>query len=167
MPAVVVDTSVLISLAAAEQFHLLRDFYTIIHVPPQVWHELQAYGTGGYGWTEAQTARQAGWLRVQSPATTARVIALPFRLQAGETEALALALELPDALLLADDAPARRAASALGLAYTGTLGVLLRARAEGRFLTLHAILQLLTQRTRFRLSTQVWEAALRQAGETP
>ena len=37
MPAVVVDTSVLISLAAGEQFHLLHDFYGAIFIPPQVW----------------------------------------------------------------------------------------------------------------------------------
>jgi hypothetical protein len=31
MPAVIVDSSVLITLAAGEQFHLLRDFYSTIH----------------------------------------------------------------------------------------------------------------------------------------
>jgi predicted nucleic acid-binding protein len=36
MPAVVVDSSVLITLAAGEQFHLLRDLYTTLYVPPKV-----------------------------------------------------------------------------------------------------------------------------------
>ena len=40
MPAVVVDTSVLISLAAGEQFRLLHDFYGVIYIPPEVWNEV-------------------------------------------------------------------------------------------------------------------------------
>ncbi len=39
MPAVIVDSSVLITLAASEQFHLLREFYSTIHIPPEVWNE--------------------------------------------------------------------------------------------------------------------------------
>jgi len=42
MPAVVVDSSVLISLAAGEQFHLLREFYATIYVPPAVWDEVSS-----------------------------------------------------------------------------------------------------------------------------
>ncbi|MBM3833129.1 MAG: hypothetical protein FJ403_07635 [Verrucomicrobia bacterium] len=38
MPAVVVDSSVLITLAAGEQLHLLRELYTTIYVPPEVWN---------------------------------------------------------------------------------------------------------------------------------
>ena len=42
MPAVVVDSSVLISLAAGEQFPLLRTFYGTIYVPPEVWNEVSS-----------------------------------------------------------------------------------------------------------------------------
>jgi predicted nucleic acid-binding protein len=40
MPAVVVDSSVLISLAAGEQFHLLQTIYSTIYILPEVWREV-------------------------------------------------------------------------------------------------------------------------------
>ncbi len=110
-------------------------------------------------------ARAAGWLVVQSLQDLAKVSALPFNLQPGETEALALALELPGSLLLVDDAQRRKAAAALGIACTGRLGVLLRAKVEGRISALRPVLGLLTTRTTFWLSPAVESAALKQAGE--
>ncbi len=103
MPAVVVDSSVLITLAAGGQFHLLRELYTTLYVPPEVWPEItdapKAYGTN-----ETRDAREADWLIIRTPASLTTVQALPFNLQPGETEALALAVELTGALLLVDDA---------------------------------------------------------------
>jgi predicted nucleic acid-binding protein len=141
MPAVIVDSSVLITLAASEQFHLLREFYSTIHIPPEVWNET-ATSAKTCGVQEVRQAKAEGWLVVQSPRDLKAVQALPFNLQPGETEALALALELSGSLLLVDDAQGRRAASFLGIAYTGTLGVLLRAKAEGKIPALRPLLEL-------------------------
>ena len=165
MPAVIVDSSVLITLAAGEQFHLLREFYSTIHIPPEVWNETTAT-TKTYGVLEVRQAKAEGWLVMQSPRDLKAVQALPFSLQPGETEALALALELSGSLLLVDDAQGRRAASFLGIAYTGTLGVLLRAKAEGKIPALRPLLELLGTRTTFWLSPTVQAAALKQAGES-
>lgn len=165
MPAVVVDSSVLITLAAGEQFYLLGEFYSTIYVPPEVWKETTA-SPKTFGVQEVRQAKTEGWLIVQSPHDLARVSALPFNLQPGETEALALALELSGSLLLVDDAQGRKAAAALGIAYTGTLGVLLRAKAEGKIPALRPVLGLLATRTTFWLSPAVESAALKQAGET-
>ena len=165
MPAVVVDSSVLITLAAGEQFHLLREFYSTIHIPPEVWNETTATSKA-FGGREVRQARAEGWLVVQSPRDLAKVSTLPFNLQPGETEALALALELPGALLLVDDAQGRKAAAALGIAHTGSLGVLLRAKAEGEISALRPVLGLLAARTTFWLSAAVESAALKQAGES-
>ena len=164
MPAVVVDSSVLITLAAGEQFHLLRDFYSTVHIPPEVWRETTT-SPKTFGVREVQQAKTEGWLIVKSPQDLAKVSALPFNLQPGETEALALALELPGSLLLVDDAQGRKAAAALGISYTGTLGVLLRAKAEGKITALRPVLGLLAARTTFWLSPAIESAALKQAGE--
>ena len=51
---------------------------------------------------------------------------------AGEQEAISLALELKADLLIIDDKSARRAAGRLGLAVTGTLGILKQAAARKR-----------------------------------
>jgi uncharacterized protein len=103
---------VLITLAAGEQLHLLRELYTTLFVPPEVWNEVTCVPKP-FGTDEARQARDAGWLIVRAPTSLAAVRSLPFNLQAGETEALALAVELPGALLLVDDAQGRRAAQAL------------------------------------------------------
>ena len=42
MAAVVSDASVLISLGAVQQLHLLRDFYQEVIVPDAVWREVTA-----------------------------------------------------------------------------------------------------------------------------
>lgn len=165
MPAVVVDSSVLITLAAGEQFHLLREFYSTVHIPPEVWNETTAT-TKPFGVREVQQAKAEGWLFVQAPQDLAKVAGLPFNLQPGETEALALALELTGSLLLVDDAQGRKAAAALGIQYTGTLGVLLRGKAEGKIPALKPVLELLASRTTFWLSPAVEAAALKQAGES-
>jgi predicted nucleic acid-binding protein len=115
MPAVIVDSSVLITLAAGEQFHLLREFYSTIHIPPEVWNETTV-NLKTFGVQEVQKARADGWLIVQSPQDLTKVLTLPYNLQPGETEALALALEIPGSLLLVDDAQGRKAAAALGIA---------------------------------------------------
>ena len=165
MPAVVVDSSVLIALAAGEQFHLLRDFYSTIYIPPEVWNETTALPKT-FGVREVQQAKAEGWLVVQTPRDLAKVESLPFNLQPGETEALALALELPGSFLLVDDAQGRRAALALGIGYTGTLGVLLRGKMEGKIPAMRPLLELLAKRTTFWLSAPVQAAVLKQAGES-
>jgi hypothetical protein len=79
MPAVVVDSSVLITLAAGEQFHLLRDFYSTIHIPPEVWNETTATSKA-FGVHEVRQARADGWLVIQAPQDVAKVSTLPFNL---------------------------------------------------------------------------------------
>jgi predicted nucleic acid-binding protein len=164
MSAVVVDSSVLISLASGEQFHLLREFYSTIFIPPAVWNEVAATPKP-FGFPEMQQGQMAGWVRIQKPASVTAIQCLPYSLQAGETEALALAIELTNTLLLVDDAQGRLAAKALNIAYTGTIGVLLRAKKEGKIPALRQVLHLLRQRTTFWLSAQVYHAVLQQAGE--
>lgn len=46
-----------------------------------------------------------------------------------------------------------------------TVGVLLRAKLEGKIAALRPILDLLQQRTTFWLSAQMYQAVLRKAGE--
>ena len=67
MPAVVVDSSVLISLAAGEQFHLLHDFFSIIYVPPEVWNEVSSVPKP-FGGKEASKARAEAIRRIQKHA---------------------------------------------------------------------------------------------------
>ena len=54
-----------------------------------------------------------------------------FALDAGETQALALIKEIPNAIFLTDDSAARIVASQMGFEVHGTIGILARAVRRG------------------------------------
>ena len=82
----------------------------------------------------------------------------------GEREVLLLALQTPDSLALLDDAMARRQARVLGINFTGTLGVLLRAKQAGLLSEIAPVVEEL-DRLEFRLDTKTRAAVLKLAGE--
>jgi predicted nucleic acid-binding protein len=85
-------------------------------------------------------------------------------LGAGENEVLALGMQVPGAVLILDERLGRLHAKALNLTYTGTLGILLRAKVEQRIPRIEPLVERLG-RLGFRLSTKTRAALLRQAGE--
>ena len=58
----------------------------------------------------------------------------------GEISVIALAGELPDCLLILDDDKVRKVAQSFSLRFTGTLGVLVRAKALGKLTALSPII---------------------------
>lgn len=85
-------------------------------------------------------------------------------LGAGESQAISIALEFPKALLIIDDGAGRQLAGDLGLRFTGTLGVLIRAKRIGLLPTLRVEFEKLSQ-TSMWLSSRVLQEVLRQQGE--
>lgn len=75
-----------------------------------------------------------------------------------------LALESREAIIVLDDALARRVAATLGLRMTGTLGLLLDAKRAGLIPAIAPILDQL-QALRFRLASHSRSAVLALAGE--
>jgi predicted nucleic acid-binding protein len=71
----------------------------------------------------------------------------------------------PGAIALIDDGLARRMAARLGIAFTGTLGVLLRAKAAGHAAAIAPIVDRL-ESLGFRLAAMTRAASLELAGET-
>jgi uncharacterized protein len=126
---VVSDTSVLLNLAAAGEAELLRQLFGRVAAPPTVQREFLRLAAGDLRF---RTAAWPSWVEVITPAAIpASLLALPRPLDPGETEALSLALELHADLVLMDEAAGRAVAKAHGLAFTGTAGILLRAKASG------------------------------------
>ncbi|WP_201747953.1 DUF3368 domain-containing protein [Chitinophaga vietnamensis] len=70
---------------------------------------------------------------------------------------------LPLTLIL-DDLKARKVANKLHLNYTGTLGILLKAKQSGLLKALRPLLERI-QATNFRFSKNVFEELLKIAGE--
>jgi hypothetical protein len=76
--------------------------------------------------------RELPWLKIQAPEGMDKVPTVA-DLGAGEKEVLALGLQLPGAVVILDERLGRLHAEALKLAFTGTLGILLRAKVEAGF----------------------------------
>jgi len=126
--AAIADTSSIVLLAKIGRLALLRDLYEQVHVPPGVVAELQAKPDAASQEVE-RFLRSPGCVR--APQNTLLVQALSADLGIGEAEAIALAAEIPDGLLIMDDSEGRRAARGLGLRVTGLLGILIEAKARG------------------------------------
>lgn len=159
---VIADTCVLQYLHQVGLFGLLPTLYGKVAVPQAVATEL---GRGREKGLRVPDPQAYDWLEV----TAARVptsLAIVRSLGPGEREALALAMQTEGALLLTDDLSARRQARRLGIRFTGTLGVLLRAKERGHVGALAPILGELRSRG-FRLSERTRCEVLRLAGETP
>jgi predicted nucleic acid-binding protein len=124
--AAVVDTSPLILLAKVTRLTLLPELYQEVLIPPAVAMELQAKPDA----LSPEFDRLTRSARVQAPENAAQVQALSVDLGMGEAEAIALSLEIPDAILIMDDAEGRRVARRLGLRVTGLLGILIEAKAR-------------------------------------
>lgn len=126
---VVSNTSTLSNLAVIGRLDLLKERYGQVRIPMTVSKELLALKH-----VEARKRLDAaladGWLVVDG--TSLPTPALPFALDAGETDAIALALAVNADILLMDEKRGRQAARQTGLKVAGVLGELLHARQAGR-----------------------------------
>ena len=86
-------------------------------------------------------------------------------LDGGEAEAIALALQVKAGRVLLDEREGRRVAKSLGLKVTGVLGILLRARREGKLSSLRNAMDELRKRAGFRIGTALYTDLLRESGE--
>ena len=121
------DSSPLIALVIIGQLELLAKLYQRVIIPEKVWEEITIHGAG---LADAAAISQLDWLIIQKPALEL-IKPLSILLDAGEAEAIALAMSLPDSTVLLDDAQARRVAERFGVNRIGTLGILRRAKKAG------------------------------------
>ena len=110
---VISDTSAITNLAAIQHLQLLPQLYNQVMVPEAVYCELTEIDPPVPGTLEVQTAP---WLEVGKVVNRAVVERLQVegRLDIGESEAIALALELNADLLLIDERRGRAEADRLG-----------------------------------------------------
>ncbi|MBW4611238.1 MAG: DUF3368 domain-containing protein [Hassallia sp. WJT32-NPBG1] len=113
---------------------------------------------------QAEVGLSADWLKVRAVQNIAVVATLKTQVDDGEAEAIALAMELGDVLIILDDRNARRIAQQLNLKVIGTVGMLLRAKQKGVIAEIKPLLTALSQAD-FRISASLVGNALRLAGE--
>lgn len=83
-------------------------------------------------------------------------------LDPGEASAIALGLENPDSLLILDDLKGRKEALKLRLKFTGTSGVLVKAKKENHLSEINSYLIALKS-CGFRISDKIIELAIKQS----
>lgn len=159
---VVSDTSPVSNLAIVGRLEFLRRLHGQITIPPAVATELSRLRHDA-GRAAVEKALADGWLCIEAPGTPAP--ALP-GLHPGDTEAIALAMGFPDAVLLIDESEGRAAARGLGLTISGVIGVLVAAKKRGWVASLKGELLALRSEARFFVSPKLMAEALAAVGET-
>lgn len=160
MPEAISNTSPLQYLFQVDLLSLLPAFYPTVIVPGAVVRELAEGRARGVHLPDPATLP---WARIEHP-REASLLRLVTTLGVGEREAIALALEKPEAVLLLDDGLARRHARLLGVNLSGTLGLLIKAKQKRLVKAVAPILDQL-QELRFHLDADTRSAALRLAEE--
>jgi predicted nucleic acid-binding protein len=145
---VVTDSACLIGLERIGRLDVLPALFDPIIIPPEIQREF-----GG----------SLDWLQVKVPNNQALINALKLVVDDGEAEAIALAYEHHNLLIL-DDRQARSVAQRLTVPIIGTIGVLLLAKQAG-ILTSVASILIELESASFYVSDALKEEALRLAGE--
>lgn len=166
MPVVVCDSSTIIHLARIGRLSLLRDFHERIIVVPAVWNEAVEEGQGKPGSSEIRDARESGWIEVTAPHNGPLVQLLQRELHKGESETIALAVELHADLAFLDESDARRVAKIYGLKMSGVVGILIRAKFAGMVTSLRNELDKLRLDGGFWIGDDVYDRALAAVGES-
>lgn len=159
---VVSNASPLINLIRIGKLDLLRKLFDELVIPETVWREVVVAGGGQPG---AHGVKAATWVRLQAITNQQLAHTLQQELDAGEAEAIALALELRGELLLMDGHLGREVAHHLGLRCTGLIGVLIEAKHKGLIAAVEPCLEALRDMAGFRVSDVLHARVLRDEGE--
>ena len=159
---VVSDASPLVSLARIEALSLLPACYDTVVCPEAVWDEVVVAGRGQPG---AKVIREAAWIKRRAVTNRELVRALRQDLDAGEAEAIAVAVEMESVLLLMDEKHGRQTATHFDLPYIGSIGLLIEAKRHGHIPAIRPYLDALRERAGFRVSEQLYRRVLRDEGE--
>ena len=104
------------------------------------------------------------WIKVKEPSDKHYQKMLEMDLDEGESSAIALSFEIDNSILILDDLKGRKIADKLNLRYSGTFGLILRAKQVGIIESVKPILDKI-RKTNFRFSEKIFDSILEQSGE--
>ena len=160
---VVSDTSVITNLAAINRLTLLNQLYGEVILPKAVYIELAGppISAGGV------EAKDYDWIQVRQVSDRTMVDEFLKTLDIGESEAIALAIELKAEQILLDERDARELAESKGLSITGVLGVLIAAKEKSFVTEIRPLILALRNQADFWLSPALCNRVLLAADELP
>ncbi len=147
---IISDTSCLIILTKIGEIEILTNVFGSVITTSKVAEE---FGQELPKWIEIRSATDLYSQRI-----------LELQIDKGEASALALALEMPEPVVILDDYKARKIAESLGLEIIGTIGVIIKAKKLGIIETIKPLLNKIRQ-TDFRISPELEKLALEAAEE--
>lgn len=159
---VISDTSVICNLFLIDKLGLLPLIFKEIVIPPKVYDELIELKNFDIDISPILTA---DFITIKSPDNQVFITKLMTQLDAGEAEAIALAIELKADILLIDEMKGRTIAEELGIEITGILGILLRAKKLNLVSEIRPILNALINEANFFIGKKLYNLILSKAGE--
>ena len=146
---IISDTSCLIALSNIGLLHLLKDLYGEVIITTEVCSEF-----GGV---------LPDWIIVIQVKDKLKQADIENRLDKGEASSIALALEVPNAILIIDEVKGRNYAKSLNIEIIGTIGVLLIASNKGLVKDVISVILRLSNQG-FRLSDKLIERIIEKYG---
>ena len=147
---IISDTSCLIILSKIGELDLLKKIYGNIITTTEIASE---FGEA-----------LPDWIEIQKVIDSTKQQILELQIDKGESSAIALALEIPNSIIILDDFKARKIANQLGINFTGTIGVIVKAKLNGVIPSIKPLLQKIKE-TNFRISPELELIALKEANE--
>lgn len=160
---IVSDTSPINNRAAINQLHLLHQLYGTVLIPEAVYRELTDPSFPVSGAAEVQTL---AWIQTRSVTDRTIVDALSNELDIGETEAIALAVEVQAEQVLIDERRGRLVAARLDLRCMGILGILVEAKSQHLIAEVKPLLDALVNQAGFWIAEPLYNSVLQLVDET-
>lgn len=145
---IIADASCLIALTNINALWILENVYQKVYITQTILNE---YELPIPNFIEVKEVIDLNLLRV-----------LNGYLDPGEATAIALGIENPESILILDDLKGRKEAQKLKLRFTGTLGVLIRAKKENHITDVLFYIDLLRE-SGFRISEKIIDLAIQQS----
>jgi uncharacterized protein len=158
------NTSPISNLASIGRLELLKSQFSIVWTPDAVAKELMAH-PDPVAQDIIQSAIREQWIQVGTTEDSRLLRVLLLQLHQGEAEAISLATDLKADIVLIDEEEGRQLASRTGLAVTGVLGILLRAKRVGEIAAVKPEIDLLRSKAHFFVSGPLEAKILAAAGE--
>ena len=159
---VVSDTSPISNLLLIGRLDILQRLYQEVVIPPAVHSEVIALGSLGESTDEYTSAE---WITIKEPSLDDRVKELSIKLDKGESQAIALAIEIGCEWLLMDERRGTRIAREQGLRTIGLAGVLIEAKRQNIVSEVGPLLTDLKAKAGFWLGERLETRVLLEAGE--
>ena len=159
---IVSDTSPVSNLILIGRLDILQRMFSEVVVPPAVDKEIRALEQLG---KDIREYRNAKWIKILTPSDLQKVNRLRNRLDKGEAQAIALALEINCHLLLMDERIGTSIARDEGLKTVGLVGVLIKAKQQQIVNDVKPILTELKDNAGFWLGRDLENKILEELGE--